>query len=255
MEFHEYKALKAINASFLKACLNGLQAGYKYLNEPMGESPEMALGSATHAFILEPEKFDSQYIVLPKIDRRTIEGKAAAADFEGRAKGKTILNDEQFELIQRIALNCNAHPVVADIIRNFEKEKSYQFKIEGHDFKARLDLVSESKNMIVDLKTTGSLSSRDFLNDAIRMGYDVQFYTYSLALPQEFRPDVMAIAVETKTAEVALYNLNNIVFSDFTQKRFKKALNTALEVLQLSKCPVKYPQEIINLELPKWINE
>jgi hypothetical protein len=254
MDFTEYKAIKAINASFLKACLNGLQAGYNYLNRPVKESPEMALGSAVHTYVLENEKFSSQYIVLPKIDRRTNEGKAAALDFEDRAKGKTILNDEQFELIQRIALNCNAHPIVSDMIRNFEKEKTYQFKSDGHDFKARLDLVSETKNVIVDLKTTGSLSTRDFLNDAIRMGYDVQFYTYSLAL-DEFRPDVMAIAVETKTAEVALYNLNSIVYSDFTQKRFKKALNIALEVLQLTECPVKYPQEIISLDLPKWINE
>ena len=255
MDFTEYKAIKAINASFLKACLNGLQAGYNYLNKPVKESPEMALGSAVHTYILERDKFDSGYAISPKIDRRTIAGKAAAEDFDATSKGKTIIDVDQFELIKRIALNCNAHPIVSDMIRNFEKEKSYQFMIENHAFKARLDLVSEAKNMIVDLKTTGSLSTRDFLNDAIRMGYDVQFYTYSLALPHEFRPDVMAIAVETKTAEVALYNLNNIVYSDFTQKRFKKALNIALEVLQLTECPVKYPQEIINLDLPKWINE
>lgn len=64
-----------------------------------------------------------------------------------------------------------------------------------------------------------------------------------------------AIAVETESAEVALYDLTEIAFSDFTKNRYEMALKTAKNVLELTECPPKFPNEIVTLNLPKWALE
>jgi hypothetical protein len=50
----------------------------------------MKLGTATHCAILEPERFNSEYVAMPEgIDRRTTAGKQAYADL--LASGAEIL--------------------------------------------------------------------------------------------------------------------------------------------------------------------
>ena len=53
---------------------------YHYLNQKPFESKAMAFGSAVHTALLEPDDFDDEYYVMPKLDRRTKIGQTTYND-------------------------------------------------------------------------------------------------------------------------------------------------------------------------------
>lgn len=252
MNSKDYFASKGISASFLKACSFSAHAGYKFLHEPSFQSDAMAFGSAVHTLILEPHLFDSQYAISEKFDRRTKAGKEAATAFEEANKGKMILDQDDLFKLSKIKENCLAIPAVKSALETFEKEKSLQWVSGDVPFKARLDLVDAKNGVVIDLKTTRDASERGFLRQLLELRYDIQLLHYLNSVKGSA---AYAIAVETETCEVALYDLTDIVTSDFTKKRYENALKIALNVLEMKECPPKFKSEIISLTLPKWALE
>lgn len=281
MKASEYFSTKAISASFLKSCSFSAHAGWKFLNEPNFQSDAMAFGSAVHTAILEPHLFNEQYCVeplhapkkltsaqeeafkkFPDLEKPTkaqvtaneesIKKLAFWNEFNLINKDKTLLSNDEFFKISKIKENCLAIPAVKTALDTFEKEKSILWKSSGMDFKARLDLVDESGGVVIDLKTTRDASERGFLRQLLELRYDIQLFHY---LSSVSGSAAYAIAVETETCEVALYDLTDIVMSDFTKKRYTKALEVALEVMEMKECPNKFPNEIVSLKLPNWALE
>jgi exodeoxyribonuclease VIII len=252
MKPQDYFAVKAISASFLKACSFSAHAGWKFLNEKSFQSDAMAFGSAVHTSILEPHLFNDQYAISEKFDKRTKVGKEASAAFELANAGKLIIDQDEFFKISKIKENCLAIPAVKNALDTFEKEKSLMWDIGDKKFKARLDLVDVKNGVVIDLKTTRDASERGFLRQLLELRYDIQLYHYLMSVKGSA---AYAIAVETETCEVALYDLTDIVMSEFTNKRYLKALETAMHVMQMTECPPKFKAEIISLTLPKWTIE
>lgn len=253
MTFEEYLKIDAINASFLKACSFGKYAGYKYLHEKKFESDAMAFGTAVHTVLLEPEKFLSQYAFMEKVDLRTKAGKEYQAKFQSENEGKIVLDSSDNFKLQKIQDRCKEIPIIQEALNTFEKEKTYVWENTSHKFKARLDLVNEKSGVIIDVKTTKDASERGFIKQFIDLRYDVQFYHYASAL--SLKSSCYVIAIESETQQVALYNIDEIIQSNFTATRYQQALNTAYEVLELKEEPLKYPTEILKLTLPKWVSE
>ena len=54
----------------------------KYTKVKEENQRHFAIGSAVHEMILEPQLFNSNYLVAPKFDKRTKEGKEAFARFQ-----------------------------------------------------------------------------------------------------------------------------------------------------------------------------
>lgn len=252
MKSSEYFATKGISASFLKACSFSAHAGYKFIHEKSFQSDAMAFGSAVHTAILEPHLFNEQYAISEKFDKRTKAGKDGAAAFEAANIGKLILDQDEFFKISKIKENCLAIPAVKSALESFEKEKSVTWESSGMTFKARLDLVNIKDGVTIDLKTTRDASERGFLRQLLDLRYDIQLLHYMKATNSSA---AYAIAVETETCEVALYDLTEITLSEFTKKRYENALKTAINVLEMKECPPKFKSEIITLNLPKWAIE
>lgn len=253
MKASDYFAAKGISASFLKACSFSAHAGYKFLHEANFQSDAMAFGSAVHTAILEPHLFNEQYAISEKFDKRTKAGKEGAAAFEAANIGKLILDQDDLFKISKIKENCLAIPAVKGALETFEKEKSLFWSEDGVDFKARLDLVDLKNKVIIDVKTTRSADPREFANQIYSLKYMLQMKHYADAIGGCL--GVYAIAIESDTCEVACYNLDEIVFSDYTLKEYKRALEIAKNVLKMTECPSKYSKEIVTLSQPKWIAE
>ena len=94
----EYRKKEGISSSDLKKMMKSM-ASFKYYKEHPEDSDSEALqfGRAYHKLMLEPEDFDKEFIVFPKIDRRSKEGKEAYAGYLKKAEGKEILSSEDFE--------------------------------------------------------------------------------------------------------------------------------------------------------------
>ena len=71
----EYTDAKGIRSSLLKQILI-TPAHYQFaLQHPKETTAAMSLGTALHAALLEPAAFDAAFAVVPKVDRRTRDGK------------------------------------------------------------------------------------------------------------------------------------------------------------------------------------
>ena len=69
------------------------------MNHPQPATTAMKFGSAFHMNVLQPEKFNSNYAISPKFDRRTKQGKENYQNFINDSKLKTIISISEYELL------------------------------------------------------------------------------------------------------------------------------------------------------------
>lgn len=137
-------------------------------------TPAMNIGSAFHTMLLEPELFDSEYAIMPDINRRTKEGKEQYQQFLDDSQGKAILTQEQHEKVTQMAFCVKRHEIVTTLLDEavFEKSIYWTDNDTGIQFKARPDIWSAK--MIVDLKTTADASPYKLQRSALDYGYYLQ---------------------------------------------------------------------------------
>ena len=93
----EYHADKSISASGLKKIYK--TSVRRWLAEKPKPSKAMAYGTAMHSKILEPENFNKEIFIMPKIDRRSKAGKEEYAAALKEAEGKTVIDESENDLI------------------------------------------------------------------------------------------------------------------------------------------------------------
>lgn len=171
------------------------------LDHPREETPAMAFGTAFHCYMLEPEKFAERYVVCEKIDRRTTSGKAMLAEIE--ALGLIPIDEETWQKMEYMRTNILSNKYAAMLLKG-EKEKSYFWtdELSGIDLKCRPDCRTNlgAVSVIVDLKTTDSADTEDFMRSCIKYGYDLQAAMYKQGVELiEGKPHrFVFIAVEKK---------------------------------------------------------
>ena len=94
MPAEQYHSHPAVGHSGLVRIMRS-PAHYKdVLTDPPDPTPAMRLGTAFHTALLEPDRFGQTFVVAPKFDRRTKEGKAQAEAWDTENAGKTALTPE-----------------------------------------------------------------------------------------------------------------------------------------------------------------
>ena len=188
----EYHAMDGISSSMIGDYMKSpFQYWYKYVGkrmpEELGDNPAFAIGTVTHALVLEPDLFDEQFIIAPKIDKRTKVGKEKWAEFEEQAKGKTLVKKEHYDMAVMMRDAVNRNPIAVDLLKRGEFEKSFFF--EG--LKVRTDhiIVDDliKKVLITDLKTAQTIEPKRF-QWAVQDLYLTRagFYAYVVS---QFYPD------------------------------------------------------------------
>ena len=252
----EYHEDKAIGSTTLKAIAQ--KSVVHALSQTITQSESMALGSALHTLILDPETFSSEFLVAPKVDKRTKAGREEWAKFQEAAQGKTIINEEQLETVNGMARNILSHTEASKFLSGGEAEASYfaECPETGLMLKCRPDFVN--KNSLIDLKTTRDASISGFSKACANFYYHVQaaFYLDVYELATGIKPDDFRfIAVENS----APYAVATYIFDsrdlDFGRELYKKALRDLKEYIdEKPETPHKfmYGEETRNLTLPAW---
>ena len=186
-----YHLMPGISASGLKMIYK--KSVYHYLNRKPFESASMALGSAVHAAILEPESFFDQYHIMPKIDRRTKAGKEAFALEQKKCSGKILLSADDYEKIEAILENYRNDDLAVKYCKG-QIELSHYGKHEDIDVRVRPDCLNRVDDYISDVKTCQDNSPNAFKRDVYKYGYHLQaaFYMDMLGIS-----NFKFIAVET----------------------------------------------------------
>lgn len=175
MTDQEYNKIPALRRSALWE-LRKSPAHYKYaVDNPEEPTPALLFGIAAHMALLEPERFASEYIIAPKIDRRTKAGKKEWQRLLD--SGKSIVSLEDGEMITAMVKAVKANPEAAELlIGEHEVPIQWEDPKTGEACKCRPDIIHG--NLIVDYKTTSSCEDGAFERAAWKYGYQLQAAMY-----------------------------------------------------------------------------
>lgn len=152
----EYHAMPGISKSGLDL-INRSPAHYRWAQDnPQDPSDDMRIGTLTHLAVLEPDRFDSECIVMPVLDRRTKAGKEAWEQFQADYPDHELLTNDEHTRIIGIRDAVRAHPMARKLMDRIDAVELSMFWKDpqtGVDCRCRPDAVLQNGTLI-DLKTT-----------------------------------------------------------------------------------------------------
>jgi len=179
-EYHQHEAISssAVKTVHLKSLLHWKKSIYK-------ESAAFDIGTAVHAFLLEPDKD------LVMCGPETRRGKAwSEAKEEADLEGKTLLTKDDYNtcvaMTDSVMRNELAEELLVDECGLNEVSIFSQDPDTGLQLKARPDLFIPERGILLDVKTTRDASPKQggFERQFFSLGYHVQaaFYKHVLEL-------------------------------------------------------------------------
>ena len=200
LPFDQYLQLPGESASALKKMMVS-PLNYKWAKEhPTKSTPAMAIGTATHAAVLEPHRMKTDFILWTGGAR-----KSKAWDlFKEAAGDRQILNETEWSEVVAMHDSVRSNPLAMKYLAEGVAEVTLVWTDPhtGIVHHARVDWVTvvDGKLVFVDLKTTRDASYRKFCADAYKLGYHIQFGLYVDGGFYIFgeTPRFVVIAVENK---------------------------------------------------------
>lgn len=179
--FGEYLKYDAVSNSTLKRIEQAAGQVIWAKEAPIDEEAKSAaeLGTLVHCLALEPEEFNSRYLVMPELNLRTNADKARLADFEAQAEatGLIALNQDDLRKARLMVGSLLAYP---DIKMQLKSKNGYSEATviwvdqeTGLKCKARVDrltITPEGDAMALDLKT---------ISDMKRLKWDIRDFGYA----------------------------------------------------------------------------
>lgn len=256
MSSAEYHAVDAVSSSRL-ALLKKSPAHLKHeLNNPTPPTDAMRLGEALHSAILEPDLFTANYVVAPKVDGRTKDGKATKAEFELANAHKSIIDMDEYATCQAVSGSIRDHSkawALIDLANLKEVSGFFNDPLTGLFCKMRADAVCSSINTMFDIKSTLDASRIEFERSIFKYGYHRQgaHYIDGMAILGVEVEHYAIIAVEKKAPFcVAVYRLQNDIIELGRKENIQ--LMDMWKRCQDSGDWSGYPDLITDIGIPTW---
>lgn len=254
----EYDAIKAVNQSTLKQFRRSPAHAKHYLDHGREETSDLSFGTAVHAALLEPKRFQAEYIALPKYDMRKTADKAAASAFIAANEGKTIIDGDDYQrcqkIIEAIRYNATASELLSLPGPN-EVAVVWNDPDTGLLCKALLDRIVSYRGIttVVDPKTTKNAAERSFTYDCLKFGYHLQaaFYLDGLQANEPADRMFLFLAIEKEPPYAsAVYELDYLSL-EAGRDQCRRYLQQYADCLKTGFWP-SYPDTIQTLQLPQW---
>lgn len=246
----KYNLRHGLRASVIKELLKSPAHARVLMTAPPEPTPAMVLGTAVHTAILEPDQFE-KYIVSPRFDKRTKDGKAAAADFEASNPGRILIDEDKYEILKGCLNSVYTHRA-AKAETTGRCEMTVIWDEADLKCKARPDIMREG--ILVDVKTTQDASPAGFSRQVANLKYHVQAYHYLRGVTQAtgiLHDCFRIVAVETKAPyAVAVYELD-FGTMEKAEALWRHATDMYRQCAHLNEWP-GYSQEVQPLGLPAW---
>ena len=252
-EYHGRKThLSSTNIRTFKK--NRKQFEYSLTHDLIKQTKAMADGTAVHAFFLERDKFDTDFVIKPADMRlNTKAGKEWAQEHQSKIIIDSELGNNLYEM-EKSFMDSPAK-LIYDI--KGQTELSYFWDdlgtIKG---KCRPDWISDDGEIVVDVKTTTDASPRGFQKSISTWGYHLQLGWYlrglrKLGLPAE---QFIFIAIE-KTAPfcVGVYKADQEMIN-FAMKELDQLMPEIQTAMVSNEFP-DYTPEITSIGLPPWMTD
>jgi hypothetical protein len=256
MTAEQYHAATGLSASGMQELRRSPAHYQAWLTQARKQSKEMKLGEWIHVAVLEPERWAETFVCAPEIeDRRTKEGKAKWQDFCAAHFGKTVLDAEDYAIVQGAAVSVMKHPLASELLKGGRAEQSmfWTDPDTGTPQKARLDYI-QGNDMLIDLKSCEDASFDAFQRSIVNYGRHHQSFHYLDGYHKVtgvFTNLFVHVAVEKKPPfAVAVYLLDDATLERAMQD--VKALRLLYkDCLEKNEWPA-YPATIQPMNLPHW---
>lgn len=250
--------MTSINFSTLKHMWSSSPLHYIHaVSTPSIPTRAMAIGSAVHCRILEPDMYAERYAVRPEnLDGRTKAGKEWLASVVDRVR----LTAADGGLVEAMASAVESHPVASEYLSMSPHDTETRIEwtdaetgAECHGTPDRVIYPGGDRVILLGLKTTRTIDPRRFSADAWRMGYNLQwaFYHDALIALGHRSPEVVEIVVEASAPhDVIVYRVPRHVL-DIGRQEYRTALARILECRELKQWPGYADREMV-YEPPAW---
>ncbi|MBR4874145.1 MAG: PD-(D/E)XK nuclease-like domain-containing protein [Clostridia bacterium] len=182
MTEREYRSNPSISRSDLWKMHESPEKFLYYREHPQEPTPALIFGQVVHKLLLQPESFDEEFALLPDVDRRTKEGKAAYSAFLEASVGKTTVGAEMYDTARSMVEKALQVELVRTLLSG-KKEVPFFWAddVTGIYCKCRVDCITEigDQIIIVDYKSCTDASNDSFMKDAVKYGYTLQAAMYS----------------------------------------------------------------------------
>ena len=240
-----------------------LHARHAILN-PREDTASTILGTAFHTLLLEPEKF-SQYVVAPKVDKRTKEGKLTWAEFEANNPNAICLSQQEHDALVGMNDSALAHPLVQSLIArpslrevvitwNETVRRGEETVIQP--CKARIDwVVKDKQTFVIDVKTTRDASAEEFMRSISKYAYHAQAASYLRAVNAAApitgsRRFIWLVVENVAPYGCAVYEASEGMLQQ-GEGDYYSWVQQYVESTQTGFWP-GYPSAVLQIDLPKW---
>jgi exodeoxyribonuclease VIII len=254
MPTETYFAIDAMSQSGAKEILRS-PAHFRYAREnPRQPTPAMRFGTAVHAGILEPERFEADVVCAPAVNARTTAGREQRDAFLAANAGRLVLAADDYDRARRCIEAVGRHPAAKALLTGAEVEVSI-FWLDGRHkapCKGRID--ARNHGGLIDIKTTQDASPEEYSRTIASYGYHLQAAHYFSgcehlldATPQFFAH----VVVETEAPHgVAVYAIpGNAIMAGAA--RMSEALRRYADARETGRWN-SYPTTIESIQLPRW---
>lgn len=242
-----------ISSSGLKMLLDSPEAFYaQYIaNVQRKESQVFHFGKAAHATVLEPDKFESLYVISPEFNRRTNQGKEDEKEFikECEKDDVKILTQDEWDLSMHLRDSVLTHPIAGPALSGSISEQSYFIRSPEINEKVRLDAFKEDKRIIIDLKFMDDISR--FNKDCVDYGYPLSEAMYKNVVSRVIGENVnyVFIVAQKKPPYPIYVGYLDEAAQQYGQDKYQQARESYIEK--------KLSNKWVNIEpitLPYWAN-
>lgn len=249
-----YHGDTAVNCSSLKVMVKSPGAYLWNQLNPPEPTEAMNFGTAFHA--LAEGTYKDEVAVIPELNRRTKAGREAYEEL--KKGGKVLVTKKEDALIHMMMVNLLGKEDYADLHESKPQRELSAFSYNGdYDLwlKARADVASFEKGLLLDYKTTQDASPDEFRRDARKFQYDIQnaFYldVFNAATDGAFDRFLFAACEKKEPNDAAIYELSDLDVQGGRAK-YQQALDTLVDCLETGEFP-GYPGTVQKLSL-SWRN-
>jgi len=227
----EYRSHPAISRSELWRIHESPEKFKWYRENPQESTPALLFGQVVHKLLLEPDDFETEFAVAPKVDRRTANGKKDWAEFCEIAEGKQVVQAEMYQQAVEMVTTAMSNSLIKSLLAGqHETPFFWTDEMTGEDCKCRTDALVEIGNdlLIVDYKTCTDASNDGFLRSATKYGYTLQAAMYSEGVEQNTgRKPLFVFIAQEKNPPYAVNILQaDEKFVEYGYDQFREYLGT-----------------------------
>jgi hypothetical protein len=224
---------------------------------PREESPAMFVGTAIHAAVLEPDKFHAGYLPMPRVDRRTKDGKAVHDEYQQRAHeaGQLLIGADDYAACVSIAAQVRQHPAASVLFADGAPEQSafWTDPETGLLCKARPDWLRPGA--VLDVKSTDDASAYAFQRSVTKWRYHVQAAWYLdgiyHATGEQRQAFVFCVFEKTPPYAAAFYYADSDML-ELGRREYQRVLRVYAQCVERDIWP-GYSSEILPISLPAWV--